>query len=393
MAKQSRGSSTGPARIRHLNRRAVLSYIRFNGANSRSALGPALSLSAAAMSSVVNDLLEEGLLKESESTTRDGRQGRPISLLELNANAAFAFGIVIKPSKTTTELEMAWVDYTGKTTALPAMKVDEHQNTDAIIKSIVKAVAMLEAAVPSPDRVFGLTLGIPGVVENNAIPTSPKLPCIEGADFIEKLRQEISYPLNLQNDVNLAATSELYQQPRLHELSFAYLYLYSGVGSGIALQGKILNGSGGWAGEIGSLHTNRRTPGTTSFEHLLSTDGALADLLESLGEPRNALDTLADYIDQRDAKVLEVVDLYCEHVCDAINVLNSVLDLDEILIDFRSDKLFQRLKPRLEILLQSSRRKPVISTPLMGKEATLNGAALTALNLALETIESNVKAT
>lgn len=370
-----------------------MSHIRFNGPNSRSALGPALSLSAAAMSSVVNDLLGEGLLKESESATRDGRQGRPISLLELNAQAAFAFGIVIKPTTTTTELGVAWVDYTGKTTALPDIKVSEHQNIDELIKSIIQAVKKLEAAVPSPDKVFGLTLGIPGVVEKNTIPTAPKLPCIEGTAFIEQLRQTISYPLNLQNDVNLAATSELYQQPRLHELSFAYLYLYSGVGSGIALQGKILNGSGGWAGEIGSLHTNRRMPGTTSFEHLLSTDGALADLLESLGEPRNALDTLADYIDQRDIQVLEVVDRYCEHVGDAINVLNSVLDLDEILIDFRSDKLFRRLKPRLEILLQSARRQPVISTPLMGKEATLHGAALTALNLALDTIESSNKAT
>lgn len=345
------------------------------------------------MSSVVNDLLEEGLLKESESTKRDGRQGRPISLLELNANAAFAFGIVIKPSKTVTELEMGWVDYTGKTTALPNIEVDEPQNTDALIKGIIKATGMLEAAVPSADKVFGLTLGIPGVVENNTIPMSPKLRCIEGTTFIEKIEKTISYPVNFQNDVNLAATSELHQQPRLRELFFAYLYLYSGVGSGIALQGKILNGSGGWAGEIGPLHINRRNPDTTSFEHLLSTDGALADLLESLGEPRNALDTLADHIDQRDTKVLEVVDLYCEHVCDAINVLNSVLDLDEVLIDFRSDKLFQRLKPRLEILLQSSRRQPIISTPLMGKEAALNGAALAALNLALETIESNGKAT
>lgn len=228
-------------------------------------------------------------------------------------------------------------------------------------------------------------------MENNTIPTSPKLTCIEGSEFIESLRQVIDYPMTLENDVNLAATSELYQQPRLREIYFAYLYLYTGVGSGISLKGQILKGSGGWTGEIGSLHVNRREPNTTSFEHLLTTDGSLADLLEELGEARDDLDTLADYIDKRDPHVLEVVDIYCEHICDAINVLNSVLDLDEVLIDFRSDKLFQRLKPRLEILLQSSRRQPVISTPLMGKEATLNGAALAALSHALETIETQNK--
>lgn len=388
---QSTSGGRGPARIRHLNRRAVLSHLRYEGDNSRSALGPALSLSAAAVSSVVNDLLEDQLVLESENRPRDGRQGRPISLLSLNPEAAYAFGIVLRPTKTSTELAMAWVDYTGKTTALPDLKVDKHQDADVLIKSIVEAVSLLEAAVPFPDRVFGLTLAVPGVVENDTIPMSPKLTCIEGSEFIKSLREVIDYPLTLENDVNLAATSELYQQPRLRDIFFAYLYLYTGVGSGLSLKGQVLKGSGGWAGEIGSLHVNKREPNTTSFEHLLSTDGSLADLLEDLGEARDDLDTLADYIDKRDPKVLEVVDIYCEHICDAINVLNSVLDLDEVLIDFRSDELFKRLKPRLEILLQSARRQPVISTPLMGHEATLNGAALAALNHALETIETQIK--
>ena len=381
-------SSAGPTRIRQLNRRAVLSYIRYEGAQSRSAIGPALSLSPAAVSSVVNDLLSEQLLQESEGTRRDGRQGRPISLLELNPDAAYALGIVMRPTKTETELGLAWVDYTGKATAIADMKVSKHQDLDALIASIVDAVNTLKNEVPHADRVFGVTLAIPGVVENDTIPMAPKLPCIEGTEFIGRLKGSVDYPISFQNDVNLAAMSELHQQPRLRDLSFAYLYLYTGVGSGISIEGKILNGTGGWAGEIGRLHINRRSPGTTSFEHLLSTDGMLADLLESLGHPRHALDELAEYIDQRHPQTLEVIDLYCEHVCDAIKVLNSVLDLDEILIDFRSDKLFQRLRPRLETLMQTARRQPVISTPVMGHEATLNGAALSALNEALETIET-----
>ena len=388
-----RPPSSGPTRIRNLNRRAALAYIRHEGPNSRSALGPALSLSGAAVSSLVNDLLEDGLLQESEATTRDGRQGRPISLLSLNPAAAYSLGIVLRPTKDSTELGMAWADYTGHSTALPDLQVTPHQDLAALIANVKTAIKRLEKVTPDADRIVGLTIAIPGVVENDTIPMAPKLPCIEGAEFIEAVRQLTRYPVSFQNDVNLAATSELYQQPRLRELSFAYLYLYSGVGSGFALQGKILSGSGGWAGEIGPLHINKRDPNSTSFEHLLSTDGSLADLRESLGHPRQALDILADYIDQRNPQVLEVVDLYCEHICDAINLLNSVLDLDEILIDFRSDKLFQRLRPRLEILLQSARRQPVISTPVMGSEASLNGAALAALNLALPTLESRDKPT
>ncbi len=378
-------SSAGPTRIRQLNRRAVLSHIRYEGAQSRSALGPALSLSPAAVSSVVNDLLEEKLLCESESTKKDGRKGRPISLLELNADAAYALGIVLRPTKTETELGLAWVDYTGKATAIPDVPVSKHQDIDTLIRCIKAAIEKLEKEVPDAKRIFGVTIAIPGVIEGDTIPMAPKLPCIEGGEFIERLQKLVEYPLSFHNDVNLAAMSELHQQPRLRDLSFAYLYLYTGVGSGLSIEGKILNG---WAGEIGQLHVNRNIPNTTSFEHSLTTDGCLADLLESLGHPRQALDELAKYIDQRDPQTLAVIDLYCEHICDAINVLNSVLALDEVLIDFRSDKLFQRLRPRLETLQQSSRRPPVISTPVMGNEATLNGAALSALTSALEVIET-----
>ena len=380
-------SSTGPTRIRQLNRQAVLAYIRNEGPNSRSALGPALSLSGAGVSSVVNELLAEDLLRESKGTVRDGRQGRPISLLELNPDAAYALGIVLRPSETRTELAMTWVDYTGHATALPDIEVNTHRNVEDLIKTIAESVEALEKSVPDASRIVGLTIAVPGVVENDSIPMSPKLRCIEGSVFVDGIKNAIDYPVSFQNDVNLAATSELYQQPRLRELTFAYLYLYAGVGSAFSFRGEILSGSGGWAGEIGPLHLNRRDPNTRSFEQLLSTDGSLAQLLLSLGHETQALDELADYIDRRDSRVLEVVDTYCEHLCDAINMINSILDLDEILIDFRSVKLFERLRPRLEILLQSSRRKPVISTPVMGGEATLNGAALSALNLNLDEIE------
>ena len=387
MKKGKAPSSTGPTRIRQLNRKAVLAYIRNEGPSSRSTLGSALSLSGAAVSSVANELLDEGLLLESKSTVSDGRQGRPISLLALNPDAAYALGIVLRPSETTTELAMAWVDYTGQATALANIEVNTHQNVDDLIMTIVEGVCSLQEAVPNPLQISGLTIAIPGVVEDDCIPMSPKLRCIEGRDFIEGIKKVIVYPVSFQNDVNLAAISELYQQPRLRELSFAYLYLYAGVGSGFALQGNILSGSGGWAGEIGPLHINRQDPNSRSFEQLLSTDGSLAELLVSLGHPPQALDELASYIDQREPAVLQVIDTYCEHICDAINVLNSVLDLDEVLIDFRSIKLFNRLRPRLEVLLQSSHRQPVISTPVMGTEATLNGAALTALHMSLENVE------
>lgn len=387
MNKNKHMPSSGPTRIRETNRKAVLSYLRLEGPSARSVMGVKLSLSPAAVSSVVNELLEDGLLRLSEENPKDPSQGRPMKMVELNPEIAFAFGIMLRPGITMTTLGIAWIDYAGKTTSLPSVRVSKHQNLDELIASIHEAVEILEQSVSEKSRVRGITIAVPGVVDKDTIPISPKLECIEGTSLISKLQSTLNYPVSFRNDVNLATISELHQQPHLRKLTFAYLHLYSGVGAGIALKGQIINGCGGWAGELGSLHINRSRADSKTYEQLLSTDNTLGDLLVKLGHPRQALDKLTDYIDERDATVLEVIDHYCEHISDAINILNCVLDLDQVLIDFRSEKLFQRLKPRLEILLQSAPRQPVIATSVMGMEATLNGAAITALDLALEEIE------
>ena len=387
MKKNMQPQSSGPTRIREVNRKAVLSYLRLNGPNSRSVLGNKLSLSPAAVSSVVGELLDEGLLRFSEASSKDQSQGRPMKLVELNPEAAFAFGIMLRPGITKTTLGIAWIDYSGNATSLPAVNVSNHQNLDELVSSIYEAVSILEQSVLDKSRVRGITIAVPGVVDDDKIPTSPKLTCIQGTSFIAKLKSTLNYPVNFRNDVNLATLCQLQHQPRLRNLTFAYLHLYSGVGAGISLNGQVISGSGGWAGELGSLHLNRSSSASQSYEQLLSTDNLLGDLLVKLGHPRQALDQLIEYIDQRDPAVLKVIDVYCEHISDAINILNTVLDLDEVLIDFRSDMLFQRLKPRLEILLQSAPRQPRISTPVMSMEATLNGAAIMALELALDEIE------
>lgn len=390
---------SGPAKIRHQNRKAVLHHIRQNGKNSRSNIGRELGLSPAAMTSVVNELLDEALLinvKEVDDETKrnhltkNKRQGRPISFIELNPKAASVFGLLLRPIANTCHIEAAWSDYTGNIHPLESSISVDGQQLESIIDGIMQAISELQQRVDSQQvdpQVQGLTIGIPGVVETNCIPIAPKLTCIEGNEFISRLKQSLPYPLSFENDVNLGALSELNQQPRLRHLSFAYLHVYSGVGSSIILDGKILNGSRGWAGEIGQLGIKHSENVRPSFEQLLSVDGVLADLLQALGHERNDLDKLASYIEKKDAKTLNITNQYSNHLFDAINILHSVLDLDEIVIDFPSTILFNKLLPSIKELINKLPHKIVISTPSIEHQADLHGAALKALSIALDKIE------
>lgn len=388
-----KSSVSGPSRIRQLNRTAVLSHIRLNGKNSRLQIGKELGLSAAAITSVVSELLDEGLLikseliKETSSKTSNKAQGRPISNLELNPNRAHVFGILLRPDANKCVIESAWADYTGEVFTLPEAIEVETNHFQSIIDGIEKALKNLKKQIPANSKVYGISIGIPGVVENQTIPIAPKLSCIEDPDFISTLYKTIEYPISFENDVNLGAMSELQNQPRLRKISFAYLHLYTGVGSTIVLEGHLLKGRRGWAGEIGQLTTRNTNNQPSTFETLLSINETLGDLLENLGHPRNELELLIPYIDNKDPRVVNIIGNYCNDLFNLINVLHSVLDLDEIIIDFPSTKLLNKLISQVRQHIAQFDNPLVISLPSMEHQAHLEGAALNALNLALESIE------
>lgn len=385
-----KASVSGPSKIRQQNRSAVLSHIRLNGSNSRLQIGKELGLSAAAITSVVTELIDEGFLKKSEVVVGDTNKrslGRPITMLELNPEVAYVFGIVLRPTSTQCVIESAWSDYTGKVhTQTETIKVDK-THYQSIIDGVDKAIASLTQQIPEAGIVYGLSIGIPGVIEEQNIPIAPKLTCIEDPNFITDLCKRHSFHITFENDVNLGAMFELQNQPRLRNISFAYLHIYSGVGSSIGLEGKLLKGRRGWAGEIGQLKVLSSSKKQTSFEQLLSVDEILGDLLEELNHDRDDFDALIPYIEKRDEKVIETIDSYCDDLFKVISVIHSVVDLDEVMIDFQSPLLFNILLPKVQEKTNTLTHPLTVSLPSTEQQAYLHGAALSALSHALDEIE------
>lgn len=389
---------SGPGRIRQLNRTAVLAHIRLHGKDSRLQIGKELGLSASAMTSVVNELINEELLINSDLIKNNGSkiQGRPISNLELNPNKACVFGIVLRPSANICIIESAWCDYSGAVHPLSHSLKIEVKNYQSIIDGISKSIAEIKKQLPLQSHIYGLSIGIPGVVENQTIPIAPKLPCIENPKFIDTLTKLFDFPVSFENDVNLGAMSELQSQTRLRDISFAYLHIYSGVGSSIVLEGKLLKGRRGWAGEIGQLQIPNVEKKYTSFEQILGVDGILGDLLETLDLPRSNVELLNKYIDSDNSEKISddtsliiesTVKKYCNELFNVINILHSVVDLDEVIIDFESTHLLNKLLPRIKERINTLKHPLAISLPSIEHQADLYGAALNALNLAIDNIE------
>lgn len=130
-------------------------------------------------------------------------------------------------------------------------------------KSPKKSAEEIKAAVREllkerglrPADLLGIGVGIPGPVHpmRQAIERSPHLPAWRGFPLKVLLTRAFHVPVTLDNDANAAALGEQYFGGGRGVLDFLYITVSTGIGSGIAANGRLVRGAGGAAGEIGHM--------------------------------------------------------------------------------------------------------------------------------------------
>jgi len=108
----------------------------------------------------------------------------------------------------------------------------------------------------SKDDIIGIGVGAPGPVDDNGtIYRAVNLGW--GVFNIKETLEELSgLPVAAGNDANVAALGEMWKGGGRGYKNVVAVTLGTGVGGGIILDGKILSGTSGSAGEIGHIHLN-----------------------------------------------------------------------------------------------------------------------------------------
>jgi predicted NBD/HSP70 family sugar kinase len=379
---------SGPALIRQTNRMAILHSIREIGPGSRSDIIKRIGLSPAAVSSVVEELLSDGLLVEGASIARlNGRRGRPITPLMLNPHAAYSLGITLRPFHRQLEIEGSWCDFAGEVSVTYSRLINNNADSQSILEAVIQALGSLSNDVPDKALIVAAGIGIPGIATTESIKFAPNLQFLEGNSFIEELCKQLPYPVYIENDVNLSVISELDLVPDLRQRRFAYLYISSGVGSGIAINGKQISGTG-WVGEIGHINVPDANGRFKSLEELLGIDGYLSEALPVLGLAKDDWEALARLCSSGDRKAEMVINKYSANVYLALQILDAVADLDIVVIDFPSKTLFEHIENAVNELMIDSVLKTEIMFCNNEHHNCVRGAALNTLLMSVETLES-----
>lgn len=155
-----------------------------------------------------------------------------------------------------TNLRMAVIDRQGNILHQTKRETPKTNNVDEIVQLIVESAEICQSKVKGIGNIIAISAAVPSGIDykNGIIVKAPNVPCLSGFRMADALEKELNLKVFLENDANAAAIGESWIGASKGFQDSIMLTMGTGVGSGIILNGNILRGIDGLAGEIG--HTS-----------------------------------------------------------------------------------------------------------------------------------------
>jgi glucokinase-like ROK family protein len=226
----------------------VLHLVRSGQARTRPELTRISGMGRGAVTQRVAELLDSGLLVESELGRSTG--GRPPRELAVRAEA----GLVLVAPLGATHFAAGVTDLTGRVLEYVEEPGDIAAGPDATLAHLEELFDRLLARDTIPDApVYGIGVGLPGPVEfASGTPVSPPImPGWDGYPVRARLSERHDVPVWVDNDVNLMALGELRVGAARNQQDVIYVKIGTGIGAGLISSGRLHRGTQGAAGDIG----------------------------------------------------------------------------------------------------------------------------------------------
>ena len=234
--------------IREVNRSIIVDLVRRGGRISRTELARRTKLTKPTVSTIIFELLDQGVVREVGFGESVSGGGRPARLLEFNDARAAYLGIHFGVRATT----VAVADARG-TIRLVRGRPSVHGQPAQTMRAIRPLVAeALQAAKVPRSRVEAAGATVPGLVDHDS-GVCVLAPNLGWRDFAlrDALTEELHVPVVVNNHTQAAAVAEGRLGAARGVRSYVWVYVGRGVGSGVVIDGRIFYGRSGFSGEIG----------------------------------------------------------------------------------------------------------------------------------------------
>ncbi|GAA0815181.1 ROK family transcriptional regulator [Spirilliplanes yamanashiensis] len=237
-----------------MNESAALAHLLERGQLTRADLRALTTLSTPTISEVLRRLVDSGLVTIAGRVS--GRPGPHAEIYAVNADAAYTAAISVRDAMTTgvPTLTAALCDLTGVVRARVESSID-FEATDPV-DAVVELVERLhtESGVPTGSLRY-VQLGVAGSYDPfEATIKHSDIPNWERPGLVPEIGLRLGTQVGVENDVNLAAVAERERGVAREADGFALVWLgEEGLGAAIDINGVMLRGARGGAGEIGYM--------------------------------------------------------------------------------------------------------------------------------------------
>jgi glucokinase len=153
-----------------------------------------------------------------------------------------------------TNLRVAAIDCGGNVLQRESVAACFDSGPQRVMTGIVEIIERVRARMMGRE-LRGVGIGVPGFIDIDAgiIVGSANLPGFQGFPVRDEIQQRLGTPILLENDANAAALGEMWMGAGKNVKDLILLTLGTGIGGGIVIDGKVLHGAYGMAGEFGHM--------------------------------------------------------------------------------------------------------------------------------------------
>ena len=150
------------------------------------------------------------------------------------------------------------VDARGNILCVDSIKTQAYKEFGDYVSAVAEKLLPMIQEVGGVNKIKGMGIGAPnGNYYTGNIEHSANLPWKGIVPLAEEFKKTIGVPITVTNDANAAAIGEMTYGAARGMKNFIEITLGTGVGSGIVVNGQLVYGHDGFAGELGHVISRR----------------------------------------------------------------------------------------------------------------------------------------
>ena len=244
------------------------------------------------------------------------------------------------------------------------------------------------------EAIAGVGVGAPGPIDASGVVHLAVNLGWKTFNVKETLEALINLPVRAGNDANVAALGEMWMGGGKGYKDLVVVTLGTGVGGGIIVDGKMISGSTGAAGEIGHIHVDdaetdvcncgnrgclEQFASATGITRLANKKLASTDMDSVLRGGEVSAKTVFDAVKARDPLAMEVAEQFGKYLGDALAAVAGVVNPEAFVIGGGVSKagevLIDYIRPHYEKNVFHGCREVKFALATLGNDAGIYGAA------------------